>query len=179
MCQQGWPNLCLKSVAESQRASLQGEGIPVHQMVGLGTFATHAVVAEAAAIVIDPDIPFPQASLVGCGVMTGVGAVINTARVRSGSSVAVFGCGGIGLNCIQGAALAGATKIIAVDVIEGKLQRARLFGAPPTRLMHRRAIRWSVSSSSRVVPVPTTPSRRSDWWRSRLCGAFAAPVDAA
>jgi S-(hydroxymethyl)glutathione dehydrogenase/alcohol dehydrogenase len=70
--------------------------------------------------------------LVGCGVTTGVGAVINTARVEPGSTVAVFGCGGVGLNCMQGAALAGATQIIAVDLLDNKLQLAREFGATDT-----------------------------------------------
>ena len=74
-------------------------------------------------------LPFAQAALIGCGVMTGVGAAINTAEVSPGSSVAVFGCGGVGLNCIQGAALSGGEPIIAVDVLDNKLELGRQFGA--------------------------------------------------
>ena len=132
MCQQGWPNLCLNAEADSQRATLVDKDTPVNQLLRLGTFATHAMVPEASVVRIDRDIPFPQLSLVGCGVMTGVGAVINTARVHPGSSVVVFGCGGGGLNCIQGAVIAGATTIIGVDLMEAKLQRARSFGATHT-----------------------------------------------
>ncbi len=87
---------------------------------------------EVAAVPIDRDIPFPQAALLGCGVATGVGAAINTARVQPGTTVAVFGCGGVGLNCMQGSAIAGATTIIAVDLLDNKLEMAREFGATHT-----------------------------------------------
>ncbi|MGH8668670.1 MAG: zinc-binding dehydrogenase, partial [Burkholderiales bacterium] len=78
---------------------------------------------------IDPKIPFDRAALVGCAVTTGVGAVFNTARVAPGSSVAVFGCGGVGLNVIQGARIAGARQIIAVDTLENKTEMGKAFGA--------------------------------------------------
>jgi Zn-dependent alcohol dehydrogenase len=78
---------------------------------------------------IDAKIPFDRAALVGCAVTTGVGAVFNTAKVAPGSSVAVFGCGGVGLNVIQGARIAGAERIIAIDLVEAKLEMARKFGA--------------------------------------------------
>jgi Zn-dependent alcohol dehydrogenase len=78
---------------------------------------------------IDPEIPLDRAALVGCAVTTGVGAVFNTARVTPGASVAVFGCGGVGLNVIQGAAIAGAERIVAIDTLESKLEMARKFGA--------------------------------------------------
>ena len=94
--------------------------------------STHAIVTEEAAVSIDKTMPFPQASLVGCGVMTGVGAAINTAKVHPGSSVAVFGAGGVGLNVIQGAAIAGATTIISVDLLDNKLELAKQFGATHT-----------------------------------------------
>ena len=77
-------------------------------------------------------MPLAQAALIGCGVMTGVGAAINTAQVSPGSSVAVFGCGGVGLNCIQGAALSGGEPIIAVDVLDNKLELGKQFGATHT-----------------------------------------------
>ena len=132
MCQKGWPNLCANSPKTSSKPVIAATGAPVNQMAGTGTFASYTVVPEVAPVRIDEDIPFPQAALVACGVMTGVGAVINTAQVQPGSTVAVFGCGGVGLNCIQGAAIAGATSIIAVDLLENKLELGLLFGATDT-----------------------------------------------
>jgi S-(hydroxymethyl)glutathione dehydrogenase/alcohol dehydrogenase len=78
---------------------------------------------------VDDDLPFEQLALIGCGVTTGVGAVLNTAKIEPGSTVAVVGCGGVGLNCIQGAVIAGALRIIAIDSVETKLTMAREFGA--------------------------------------------------
>lgn len=95
----------------------------------VGSFAEYTVVPEQAAVPIRQDVPLDIASLLGCGVMTGVGAAMNTARVEPGDRVAVFGCGGVGLNVIQGAALCGAEKIIAVDLVDRKLELARQFGA--------------------------------------------------
>jgi len=132
MCQQGWPNLCDRSPTPESRPKLRRNGKSVSQLAGLGTFGSYTVVPEVAAVPIDKDVPFPQAALVGCGVATGVGAAINTARVQPGSSVAVFGCGGVGLNCIQGAFIAGATTIIAVDVLDNKLGLGKQFGATHT-----------------------------------------------
>ena len=132
MCQKGWPNLCPRSRTPSSKPVLRGTDVEINQLAGLGTFGSYTVVPEGAAVRIDEDIPFPQASLVGCGVTTGVGAAINTARVQPGSSVAVFGCGGVGLNCIQGAAIAGASTIIAVDLLDNKLEMGREFGATHT-----------------------------------------------
>ena len=128
-CLQGRSNLCENSPLVGDRMRLEASGRSVGQFVNVSTFATHTVVPEIAAVRIDPEIPFEQAALVGCGVTTGVGAVINTARVQPGSSVAVFGCGGVGLNCIQGARLAGAATIIAVDISDFKLDLATRFGA--------------------------------------------------
>jgi S-(hydroxymethyl)glutathione dehydrogenase/alcohol dehydrogenase len=98
----------------------------------LGCMAEYSVVPAISVVKIDKNIPFEQAALVGCGVMTGVGAAIKTARVTPGSSVAVFGCGGVGLSTIQGARLAGAQTIIAVDLNEDKLALAKEFGATHT-----------------------------------------------
>jgi S-(hydroxymethyl)glutathione dehydrogenase/alcohol dehydrogenase len=95
----------------------------------VGSFAEETVVPETACVKIRKDAPLDKACLVGCGVMTGVGAVLNTAKVEPGASVAVFGAGGVGLNVIQGAVLAGAEKIIAVDLLDAKLALAREFGA--------------------------------------------------
>jgi len=90
------------------------------------------VVREQSAIPIDPRVPFDRAALIGCGIMTGVGAVLNRAHVEAGASMAVFGLGGIGLSCVQGGILAGAAKIIAVDVVAAKLELARQLGATHT-----------------------------------------------
>jgi S-(hydroxymethyl)glutathione dehydrogenase/alcohol dehydrogenase len=98
----------------------------------LGCMAEEAVVPAISAVKIDKEIPLEKAALVGCGVMTGVGAVINTAGVHPGASVAVFGCGGVGLSVIQGARLAGANTILAVDLADNKLEMARNFGATHT-----------------------------------------------
>ena len=132
MCQKGWPQLCDRSPTPSTKPKIRGTGRSVSQIAGLGTFGGYTVVPEVAAVPIEKDVPFAQAALVGCGVTTGVGAVINTARVEPGATVAVFGCGGVGLNCIQGAVIAGATTIIAVDILDNKLDFGKEFGATHT-----------------------------------------------
>lgn len=104
----------------------------IRHMNMLSTFAERAIVPESACIPIRKDMPLDRAALLGCAVMTGVGAALNTARVEAGSAVAVFGCGGVGLNVVQGAALAGAGRIIAVDLLDNKLNYARTFGATHT-----------------------------------------------
>ncbi|MFF8404050.1 Zn-dependent alcohol dehydrogenase [Streptomyces sp. NPDC015684] len=101
----------------------------VYSFAGLGTFGQYTLVPESAAIAIRSDAPFEQSALVGCAVTTGVGAAVNTAKVRPSDTVLVLGCGGVGLNAIQGARLAGARKIIAADISDEKLQQARVFGA--------------------------------------------------
>jgi S-(hydroxymethyl)glutathione dehydrogenase/alcohol dehydrogenase len=111
---------------------LSRSGKPVYHYSFISSFADYAVVPEAGCVVIRPDIPLDKAALVGCAVMTGVGAALNTARVQPGSTVAVIGAGGVGLNVMQGAQLAGALSIIAIDVIPSKLARARTFGATHT-----------------------------------------------
>jgi S-(hydroxymethyl)glutathione dehydrogenase/alcohol dehydrogenase len=87
------------------------------------------IMPEEGVVKIDDDVPFDVASLIGCAVMTGVGAVINTAKVEPGSSVVVFGCGGVGISVIQGARIAGAAEIVAVDLVDEKLETAKGFGA--------------------------------------------------
>jgi S-(hydroxymethyl)glutathione dehydrogenase/alcohol dehydrogenase len=132
MCQKGFPNLCDEVPDPSTLPRLAGSGRANDKLAGLGTFGTATVVTQDVVIPIDKSVPLAQAALIGCGVLTGVGAVINTARVDPGASVAVFGCGGVGLNCIQGALLAGAEPIIAVDLRDNKLEMARAFGATHT-----------------------------------------------
>lgn len=101
----------------------------VHQMSALGTFAERVVVPVQSAVRIRPDVPLELAALVGCGVLTGLGAATRTASIREGDVVAVFGCGGVGLNVVQGARLAKAERIIAVDMSVAKLELATRFGA--------------------------------------------------
>jgi S-(hydroxymethyl)glutathione dehydrogenase / alcohol dehydrogenase len=129
MCQRGYPNLCDEMPDEATFPRVPGSERRMRKLLGLGTFSTATVVPQDVVIPIDKSVPLAQAALIGCGVLTGVGAVINTAKVEPGASVAVFGCGGVGLNCIQGAALAGAEPIIAVDLRANKLEMAKAFGA--------------------------------------------------
>lgn len=112
------------------RVTLDGQ--ETRRFIGIGSFAEYAVVAEAMCVKIEDSAPFDAMSLLACGVVTGVGAVLNVARTAPGSSVLVVGCGGVGLNVVQGAVLAGATTIIAADVAEGKLKLAERFGATHT-----------------------------------------------
>jgi len=124
------PHLCVMiqfAIAGSPKFKRGDED--VYGMAGTGTFAEYLTVPQEAAIKIDDDIPFEIASLIGCGVSTGVGAAINTAKVKPGSSVVVFGCGGVGISAIQGAHVAGAAVIVAVDLIDSKLELAKEFGA--------------------------------------------------
>ncbi|MDH4610439.1 Zn-dependent alcohol dehydrogenase [Pseudomonas sp. BN102] len=102
---------------------------PMMQFVNLSSYAEQMLVHEHALVAIRKDMPLDRAALIGCAVTTGAGAVINTAKVRPGETVAVIGCGGIGLSAINGAALAGAGRIIAIDMVPAKLELARQFGA--------------------------------------------------
>src|SRR5438105_5296844 len=99
---------------------------------GMSSFAEYSVVHQSAAVKITPEMPMEGAALIGCAVMTGVGAVLNTARVEPGSTVAVFATGGVGLSIVQGAVLANASQIIAVDLLDNKLDYASSFGATST-----------------------------------------------
>lgn len=109
------------------RLSLTGQ--PVYHFCGLACFADYTVVPEESCVTLDPRVPFTVAALIGCAVTTGVGAVLHTAPVRPGSSLAVFGVGGVGLSIILGARLAGAARIIAIDRTTAKGELARAFGA--------------------------------------------------
>ena len=111
----------------TSRFSKDGESI--RQMASTGTFAEAAVIPAIGAVKIPDDMPLDIAALIGCGVLTGVGAATNTASIRQGDTVAVIGCGGVGLNVIQGAVIAGATRVIAIDKLENKLKMAEQFGA--------------------------------------------------
>lgn len=135
-CLSGKTNLCQR-IRETQGRGLMPDGTsrfskdgrPIHHYMGTSTFAEYTVVAEISLAKIDPSAPLDKVCLLGCGVTTGIGAVLNTAKVERGASVAVFGLGGIGLSVIQGAKMAGAARIIAIDVNPSKFELAERFGA--------------------------------------------------
>ena len=134
-CLSGRMSLCQSP--DVQRAPdatprLNRDGGPMNQFLNLSSFAEQMLVHEHAIVKIRDDMPLDRAALLGCGATTGLGAVFNTARIEVGSTVAVIGCGGIGLNCVQGAALAGASRVIAVDMLPMKLELAKEFGATDT-----------------------------------------------
>jgi S-(hydroxymethyl)glutathione dehydrogenase/alcohol dehydrogenase len=131
-CLSGRPNLCDKvglAPDPSAPPRLRRGDQVVHQFFDLSSFAEQLLVHENYLVKIRPDMPLDKAALIGCGVTTGVGAVINTAKVRAGDVVAVIGCGGIGLNAIQAAALVGAGRVIAIDMVASKRDMALAFGA--------------------------------------------------
>lgn len=123
-------NHTLRPEGETPRLSLNGDGLT--QAFGLGGFAEQALIHENQLARIPEGIPFERAALLGCGVITGAGAVLNTAKVGRGDSIAVIGAGGVGLNAIRAAIIAGASEIVAVDISETKLELARSFGATRT-----------------------------------------------
>jgi S-(hydroxymethyl)glutathione dehydrogenase/alcohol dehydrogenase len=129
-CVNGKPHLCMTYMMDAFADAHFAIGDKkLFGMAGAGTFAEELIVPEAGAIKIGNDVPFDVASLVGCGVMTGVGAVMNAGQVLPGSSVLVIGCGGVGISAIQGAQICGAATIVAVDMVEQKLGWAKQFGA--------------------------------------------------
>jgi S-(hydroxymethyl)glutathione dehydrogenase/alcohol dehydrogenase len=131
-CMSGLLHLCVdkrRARPSGQPPRLPVDVQPVAQFVGLGGFAEQMLVSERAVAVVPPEMPMDRAALLGCAVVSGMGTVFNAAQVRPGQTVAVIGCGGVGLNAIQAARFAGAAKIIAVDRLAAKLARARVFGA--------------------------------------------------
>jgi len=139
-CSTGRPALCEPAavangagtlLSGARRSSLES-GEALHHHLGVSGFAQYAVVSERSLVRIDPEVPLLVAALFGCAVLTGVGAVVNTARVEPGSSVVVFGLGGVGLSAVMGAVAAGAYPVIAVDVQDAKLELARQVGATYT-----------------------------------------------
>jgi S-(hydroxymethyl)glutathione dehydrogenase/alcohol dehydrogenase len=134
-CVTGHPNLCENTdvkMPPGVARRMTWKGGHMNQAFNLSSFAEQMLVHENAMVKIDADIPLDRAALVGCGVMTGVGAVFNAAKVEPGATVAVIGCGGVGLSAVNGAALAGAERIIAIDTLASKLELARELGATDT-----------------------------------------------
>src|SRR5580704_9003332 len=134
-CQTGRPQLCVQSLKslftlpDGTVRTRDSAGQDLNVFCGCGVMAEYATVHMGNVVKIDQDMPLDRAALIACGVMTGVGAAINTARVEAGSIAVIFGCGGVGLNAIQGCALAGAGMIVAVDTSDAKLELAKTFGA--------------------------------------------------
>jgi S-(hydroxymethyl)glutathione dehydrogenase/alcohol dehydrogenase len=129
-CSRGDRVMCETTLPLSTREPIKdATGAAVAQMMNVGSFAEQVLVHHSQIAVMPKDVSFSVASLLGCGVITGVGAAINTTTIKPGESVVVIGTGGVGLNCIQGAALSGANPLIAVDVNDAKLEASKEFGA--------------------------------------------------
>ena len=153
-CLRGRPWYCFDSRNASQKMTLE-DGTPLSAAIGIGAFAEVCLVAAGQAVKVDPAVRPEAAGLVGCGIMAGFGAIVNTAQVSRGDTVAVFGCGGVGNAAVHAAALVGARKVIAVDIDARKLELARQFGATDT------------VDSSQVNPVDAV---------RELTGGFGADV---
>jgi len=131
-CLAGHPNLCtggLVTRPEGAAPRLSQEGRPLRQFIGISSYAEKMLLHENSLVRIDPELPLDRAALVGCGVLTGVGAALRTSGLEAGQTVAVFGCGGVGLSIIQGARIGGARQIIGVDQFESKREMAERAGA--------------------------------------------------
>jgi S-(hydroxymethyl)glutathione dehydrogenase/alcohol dehydrogenase len=135
-CMSGHPNRCSNKQATQRdpkdKPRISQKGKLVNQFLDISSYCEKMLLHENAVVKIREDFPLDRAALIGCGVTTGVGAVLNTAKIEPGSTVAVFGAGGVGLAAIQGARIAGARKIIAIDMFEGKLAMAKRLGATDT-----------------------------------------------
>ncbi len=140
-CRSGRPALCEPGQVANRAGTLLGgdrrltrpdSGEPINHLLGVAAFADHAVVAQGSLVRIDPDADLPTAAVLGCAVLTGVGAILNTAKARPGSSAVIFGLGGVGSSAVMGARLADCHPIVAVDVVDAKLALARELGATHT-----------------------------------------------
>src|SRR6267154_721068 len=131
-CLSGHPNLCTGGIVtrpDTAPPRLSQQGAPLRQFIGISSYAEKMLLHENSIVRIDPELPLDRAALVGCGVLTGVGAALRSSGLEAGQTVAVFGCGGVGLSIVQGARSGGARQIIGVDVFESKLEMARRVGA--------------------------------------------------
>jgi alcohol dehydrogenase len=131
LCEPGAAANAAGTLLSGERRWSAHDGSALHHHLGVSAFADHVVVSARSAVKVDPELPFEIAALFGCAVLTGVGAALNSADVREGDRVAVFGLGGVGLAALLGARMAGAAEIVAVDLVEDKLEQARGLGATP------------------------------------------------
>lgn len=173
-CERDLPILCEPFTRNQPRGFLldgssrmSRGGSPVYHYSVTSTHAQYTVVPESGAIPVPADIPFDRACLIGCGVMTGVGAVVRKAKVEAGATVAVIGCGAVGLNAIQGARLVDARQIIAIDLGKAKLDRAALFGAThvieggsPDVVGQVKALRSAFGSRRSTTALPRSRAAR-------------------
>ncbi len=130
-CLSGHPNVCTGGIVGRENR-LSQNGQLFQQFANIGSYASHMLLHENSLVRIDPEIPLDRAALVGCGVLTGVGAALRSSGLQAGQTVAVFGCGGVGLSIVQGARIGGARQIIAVDQFDSKLEMAKSVGATHT-----------------------------------------------
>jgi S-(hydroxymethyl)mycothiol dehydrogenase len=161
-CRRGDPRRCYMALRPQPRIKRASDGAVCSQVLRCGTFATRTVVHSKAAIKMPEEMPLDKACLIACGVVTGVGAAMNTTPVYAGARVAVIGCGGVGLSVIQGARLQHASQIIAVDINPTKLEWARNFGATHT------------VDASKVDPVQEVRRLTDDGWDGGVEFAFEA-----
>ncbi|MBS1724348.1 MAG: Zn-dependent alcohol dehydrogenase [Armatimonadetes bacterium] len=161
-CRRGDPRHCYMALRPGQRIRRKSDGALCSQVLRCGTFSTHTVVHAKAAIKMPKEMPLDKACLIACGVITGVGAAMNTAPVFQGARVAVIGCGGVGLSVIQGAKLQHARQIIAVDINPVKLQWAKDFGATHT------------VNAKEVDPVAEVRKLTEDGWDGGVEFAYEA-----
>ena len=161
-CRRGDPRHCYAALRPKQRITRKSDGALCSQVLRCGTFATHTVVHSKAAIKMPNEMPLEKACLIACGVITGVGAAMNTSPVFPGARVAVIGCGGVGLSAIQGAKIAHAKQIIAVDVNPTKLEWAKEFGAT------------HVVNARETDPVQAVRELTEDGWDGGVEFAFEA-----
>ena len=176
-CIHGEPYLCEHSEEATRRPYGElADGTPVYPSLSTGAFATETVVGARSCIPLPADLPMTQAALLGCAVLTGVGAVLNAARVRPGESVVVFGLGGVGLSALQGARLAGAEPVVAVDPAESRWELARALGAsavlPPGRELGRavRKLTGGRGADVAVECVGRAETMRAAWSVTRRGG---------
>lgn len=162
-CQEGNLHICETNSPVTAGNKLAGgharfeatqlNGLPIERSFSLGTMAEYTLVREAACVKINVEMPFASAAIVGCGVMTGFGSVVNAAKVKAGTSVVVLGTGGVGLNVIQGARISGAGKIIAIDVNPLRLEMAKEYGATHTILADKQDV--GLINASKTVKTMT------------------------
>ncbi len=176
-CDHGEPYLCAHAIDPAMRPyGALADGLPVHPGLGAAAFAAETVVGENACVQLPPDIPLDEAALLGCAVLTGVGAVVNSARVRPGESVVVIGLGGVGLAAVQGARLAKAHPIIAVDPAPAKADLARSLGATdvlmpgPNTLRRIRELTERRGADHAIECVGTAETIRLAWSATRRGG---------
>ena len=176
-CLSGHPNVCTGGiVARDEQATprVSQNGQPFRTFAAIGSYAEQMLLHENSLVRIEPEIPLDRAALVGCGVLTGVGAALRSAGLQAGQTVAVFGCGGVGLSIVQGARIGGARQIIAVDMFDSKLEMAKGVGAThtvnstqddPVKAVRALTRDWASITRSRRWASPRCAARRSSAWR--------------